>query len=213
MVRPVDAIRAFHNAFRNDLRGIDAATLAAARGDKNASAAIERYRFLNEVLVWHADGEEDAVFPRVEEVAPLVAEAYVRDHRGLDAAFDALDRWYRAGDLLETARGAAAFRFHLDMHLGKEDTHLYRVFEERVPLPDQGKAVSVLAGHVPPDRFADVISWLFALIGPDDRENMVRILQASLPPEAFTGVRDLVRQAVGDGWAELARRVPELGAR
>lgn len=32
MVRPVDTVRAFHNAFRNDLTGIDGAALAAARG-------------------------------------------------------------------------------------------------------------------------------------------------------------------------------------
>jgi hypothetical protein len=33
-----------------------------------------------------------------------------------------------------------------------------------------------------------------------------------LPPEAFAGVAQLVRQAVGDGWTELARRIPELPA-
>jgi preprotein translocase subunit SecB len=56
--------------------------------------------------------------------------------------------------------------------------------------------------------------WLFPLIGINDRENMVRILRANLPPTAFPGVRDLIRTAIGSaGWAELARRVPELEAR
>jgi len=32
MVEPTDAIRAIHNAFRNDLKQIDAAALEAARG-------------------------------------------------------------------------------------------------------------------------------------------------------------------------------------
>ncbi len=213
MVRPVDAIRAFHNAFRNDMARIDTAALDTAKGEKGEAGILERYRFFNEVLVWHADGEEAAVFPRLEEVAPLVAEAYVKDHRGLDAAFDALNRAYSEGDLLETARATAAFRFHLNMHLGKEDSHLYRIFEERVPLPDQGKAVGILARRVPPERFAEVVSWLFPLIGPDDRENMVRILQMNLPPDAFANVQGLVRTAVGDDWAELERRIPELRAR
>lgn len=43
----------------------------------------------------------------LEEVAPSVAEAYLRDHRGLDAA-----------------RATAAFKFHLDIHLDKEAPHL-----------------------------------------------------------------------------------------
>ena len=32
MVSPIDAILAFHNAFRRDMAAIDAAALAAARG-------------------------------------------------------------------------------------------------------------------------------------------------------------------------------------
>lgn len=194
------------------MRGIDSAALETARGNGDVSA-LERYRFFNEILVWHAHGEEVGVFPLIEAAAPLVAEAYEKDHRGLDAAFAALDRAYRERDAIETARAAAAFRFHLDMHLGKEDTHLYRIFEERVPLPDQGKALGVLAASIPPERFPEVVHWLFPLIGINDRENMVRIFLANLPSDAFAGATALIRQAIGNDWAELARRVPELEAR
>jgi hypothetical protein len=210
MAEPVDAIRAIHNAFRNDLMHIDAAALGSARGKEGLDSAIERFRFFNEILVWHAHGEELAIFPAVEKVAPLVAEAYEKDHRGLDAAFDALNRAYASRDMLETARATAAFRFHLDIHLDKEDTHLYRIFRERIPLPDQGKAVGIMSGTIPPDRFPEVIAWLFPLIGHDDRENMTRIWQMVMPPPVFTGVKELIRKSVGSEWAELARRIPAL---
>ena len=88
MTEPVDAIRAIHNAFRNDMKGIDAAALDAAKGSRGLEATIGRFRFFNEILVWHARGEELAIFPALEQVAPLVAEAYEKDHRGLDQAFD-----------------------------------------------------------------------------------------------------------------------------
>ncbi len=55
-----------------------------------------------------------------------------------------------------------------------------------------------------------MIGWWFPLIGNDDRENMLRIYQMVLPAEALPGVQQLVRQAVGDDWAELTRRMPEL---
>ena len=98
MAEPVDAIRAIHDAFRNDMEHIDAAALDSARGKEGLDATVERFRFFNEVLVWHAHGEELAVFPALEKVAPLVAEAYVKDHRGLDAAFDELNASYTARD-------------------------------------------------------------------------------------------------------------------
>jgi hypothetical protein len=212
MTGPIDAITAIHNAFRKDMEGIDAAALGAARGTPGLEAELERFRYCNQVLVTHAHGEEIAVFPVLEAVAPLVAEAYQKDHRALDEAFDALDAAVSAGDALATARAAAAFKFHLDIHLYKEDTHLYRIFRERVPVPDQGKAVGTMAAEIPPDRQPEFVAWLFPLIGDDDRENMLRIQQMVLPPEAFAGVARLVRQAVGDDWAELTRRIPELPA-
>ena len=133
-----------------------------------------------------------------------------RDHRGLDAAFDALNEAVSVRDTLETARASAAFKFHLDIHLGKEDAHLYRLMKERVSMPDQAKAVSVMASTVPQERFPEVIAWMFPLLGNDDRENMTRIWQMVLPQQTFVVVKQLIQKAIGDDWAELTRRIPTL---
>lgn len=210
MAEPIDAIWAFHNAFRNDIGRIDAAAYDAARGKEGLATTIERFRFLNEMLVWHATGEEIAVFPAVENVAPLVAEAYVKDHRGLDSAFDELNNSYSAHDTLKTARATAIFRFHLGIHLDKEDAHLYRIFRERIPPSEQGKAIGIMASQVPKERFPEVVAWLFSLIGHDDRENMTRIYQMMMPAPAFTNVKELIKKSIGSDWAELTRRIPTL---
>jgi hypothetical protein len=194
------------------MAGIDAAALDAARGKPGLAATVERFRFLNEALVWHAQGEELAIFPVLEEVAPSVAEAYLKDHRALDAAFDALSDAVSAHDALGTARATAAFKFHLDLHLDKEDTHLYRLIRERVSVPDQGKAAAIMSGHVPQDRFPEAVAWMFPLLGDDDRENMTRIWQMVMPAPAFAGTKQLIHEAIGDDWAELTRRIPELAA-
>jgi hypothetical protein len=210
MAEPVDAIKAIHNAFRNDMSRIDAAALESARGNKGLTPAIERYRFFNEILAWHAHGEEIAIFPALEAVAPCVAEAYERDHRGLDAASDALSTAVSSKDVLATARASAAFKFHLDIHLAKEDAHLYRLFRERISMPDQGKAVGIMANEVPQERRPEFILWLYPLIDHNDRENMTRIQQMVIPPEVFGHVKQLIHQAIGDDWAELVRRIPTL---
>jgi hypothetical protein len=212
MPGPTDAVLAIHNAFRRDMAEIDAAARDAARGKPGLEATVERFRFMNEVLVWHAHGEELAIFSALEEVAPLVAEAYEKDHRGLDAAFDALSNAVTARDALDTARATAAFKFHLDLHLAKEDGHVYRLIKERVSVPDQGKAVGVMAGTVPQDRFPELVAWMFPLLGDEDRENMTRIWQLVMPADAFTGAVQLVHQAIGDDFAELVRRIPALAA-
>jgi len=210
MAEPLDAIKAIHNAFRVDMTRIDAAAHEAARKNKGLTNTIERFRFFNEVLVWHAHGEELAIFPVVESVAPLVAEAYERDHRGLDSAFDALNAAVSAHDTLGTARATAAFKFHLDIHLGKEDAHLYRIVRERVPMPEQGKSVGIMSSTVPQDRFPEVVEWMYPLLDLNDRENMTRIWQMVMPPAAFDQAKLLIHKAIGDDWTELTRRIPTL---
>jgi hypothetical protein len=210
MPEPFDIILAYHNAFRKDLKNIDAAALDAAKGKEGLSGSIERFRFLNEMLVWHARGEELSVFPMLDNVTPLVSEAYLKDHRGLDQAYDALSKSYSKGDLLQTARATAAFRFHSDMHLYKEDTHLYRIFRERISVTDQWKALGVIASQVPQERFSEMVMWMFPLIGLDDRENMLRIFEIRLTAPAFEGIKELIKKAIGNDWAELKQRIPTL---
>ena len=210
MAQPLDAVTAIHNAFRRDMQSIDAAALDSARGKPGLASTVERFRFFNEVLVWHATGEELGIFPALEAVAPSVAEAYERDHRGLDAAFDALNAAVSAHDALATARATAAFKFHLDLHLDKEDSHMYPLVRERVPLPEQGKAVGIMAGVAPQDRFPEVVAWMYPLMGHNDRENMTRIWQMVMPPPVFSRAKQLIQQAIGDDWAELTRRIPGL---
>lgn len=214
MTGPIDAVVAIHNAFREDMRLIDTAARDAARGKPGLADTVERFRFFNEVLEWHAHGEELAIFPALEAVAPSVAEAYEKDHRGLDAAFVALSNAVSVRDPLETARATAAFKFHLDIHLDKEDAHLYRIIRERLSIPDQGHAVGVMANGVPEDRFPELVAWMFPLMGIEDRVNMTSIWQVVMPADAFAGATQLVEKAIGDGWTELAGRIPELaGAR
>jgi hypothetical protein len=210
MPEPFEIILAYHNAFRKDLKDIDAAALEAAKGKEGFSGSIERFKFLNEMLVWHARGEELSVFPMLDNITPLVAESYLKDHRGLEWAYDKLNKSYSQGDLLETARATAAFRFHSDMHLYKEDTHLYQIFKDRISLTDQWNALGIMSSQIPKERFAEMVQWMFPLIGLDDRENMVRIFEIRLPEPAFEGVKDLIKKAIGNDWAELKQRIPTL---
>jgi hypothetical protein len=210
MPEPVDVIVAIHHAFMNDMARIDAAALDMAKGKEGLEPTLERFRFFNEILVWHAKGEEAGVFPALEKVAPLVAEAYVTDHHGLDMAFEELKEASAEKDAIRTARATAAFRFHLKMHLAKEDAHLYRIFRERVPLAEQWDTISVLTGMVPRDRFPEVVGWWFPLVGQKDRENITRIWQMRMPSPVFAQVKELIKTSVGNDWAELTRRIPGL---
>jgi Hemerythrin HHE cation binding domain len=205
-----DAVRALHNAFRRDIELIDTAALESARGGSGLEAALVRFRFLNEVLGWHALGEDSFICPLLGTVAPEVYKTYELDHRALDQVFAVLNQAVSVRDPLETARATKAFKFHLDLHLDKEDAHMYRLVSDRVSLPEQGRALELMGTHMPPNRFPEFVDWMFPLIGTEDRVNMTRGWQLAMPPEAFVGTTKLIEQTMGDEWPELALQIPEL---
>jgi hypothetical protein len=213
MASPLDAVTVFHNAFRADMAQIDAAALAAAQGAPGPHSALERFDFMNEVLDWHAEGEEEAVFTALEDIAPRLAWAYDRDHRALDVGFAEYTRSMSTKDPVQTARATAAFAFHLDVHLGKEDAQVYPLIGEALSPAEQGGILAKLSGRVPRERFPEVVAWLFPLVGLDDRATMARIYQQVQPPEVVAGLMGIVRGAIGDAeYADLVAAVPGLPA-
>lgn len=91
MSSPIDVILCFHNAFRKDIAQIDTSVLNITRSGGNLSPVLDRLHSMNEILDYHARGEEAAVFPAVDNVAPLVARAYLMDHRELDKMVESLE--------------------------------------------------------------------------------------------------------------------------
>jgi hemerythrin-like domain-containing protein len=207
---PLDAIRAIHNAFRSAIKVMDKAADSAAHRSGNLDVVLKQYKIFNEVLVFHAVGEEKFVFPAMEKVAPLVSQPYEQDHRGLDSLSERLEEAINSNDLVEIARTTAAFKFHLDIHLYKEDTHLYRIFGERISLLEQGTIAGNMAREVPQERYGEFATWLISLTDLDDRENMIRIWQQAMPPPAFANIAGIIQVAAGDDWVKLAERIPEL---
>ena len=89
---------------------------------------------MDEILDYHAKGEEAAVFPAVDNLAPLVAKTYIMDHRELDAMVSGLEAMRNAPDPLTMARATAVLASHLRIHLDKEDAYLYPILRERAGL-------------------------------------------------------------------------------
>ena len=75
MSGPIDIVLCLHNAFRRDTLEIDDAVFKAARSGGDISRVLDRLHITGEVLDYHAKGEEEAVFPAVDKVAPLVTQA------------------------------------------------------------------------------------------------------------------------------------------
>lgn len=134
MSGPLDIVRSLHNAFRRDIFQIDDSVFKIVRNGGDLTAVLDRLHIMDEILDYHAKGEEAAVFPAVDNLAPLVAKTYIMDHRELDAMVSGLEAMRNAPDPLTMARATAVLASHLRIHLDKEDAYLYPILRERAGL-------------------------------------------------------------------------------
>jgi iron-sulfur cluster repair protein YtfE (RIC family) len=207
---PLDIVRSLHNAFRRDIFQIDDSVFRVARSGGDLTGVLDRFHIMAEVLDYHAKGEETAVFPAVDGVAPLVAKAYVMDHRELDTMVSGLEAMRKTPDPLATARATAVLASHLKIHLNKEDAHLYAILRERTTQSEQASIVGLMSKKVPPDRFPTLVQWLFPLLDLEDRVVVTKGWMTLMPPQVFDGLKPLIKKTTAEDWVELTRRIPEL---
>ena len=210
MSGPLDIVRSIHNAFRHDIFEIDDSAFKIARGGGDLAAVLNRLHIMDEVLDYHARGEEAAVFPAVDKVAPLVAETYLMDHRELDTMVSGLEAMRRIPDPLKTARATAVLASHLRIHLDKEDAYLYPILRERTTESEQASIGGLMSKKVPPDRFPTLVQWLFPLLDLEDRVVITKGWMTMMPPQVFANLKPLIRKIVSENWVELTKRIPQL---
>ena len=189
---------------------IDTSVFNIAREGGDMAPYFDRLQVIGEILDYHARGEEAAVFPAVDNIAPFLAKAYILDHRELDNMVHGLEAIRKAPDPLTTARATAVLDSHLRIHLDKEDVHLYPILRERTTDDEQVSIGKVLASKTPPERSPSQLQWLFPLLDLGDQVTVTRGFMSLMPPPVFAMVKPLIKKNVAENWMELTQQIPEL---
>jgi len=206
----IDIVLCFHNAFRRDVFQIDSSALRLARDGGDLNTVFDRLHVVAEILDYHAQGEEAAVFPAVDKLTPLVARAYFLDHRALDTMTSRLEAIRKKPDALMTARATAVLESHLRIHLDKEDAHLYPILRKRTTEIEQASIVGLMSRKVPPEKYPTMVQWLLPLLDFDDRIVVTKGWMKLMPPQVFANLKPLMRKIMTEDWIELTRRIPNL---
>jgi hypothetical protein len=206
----IDIVRSLHKALRKDILQIDNSVLKIALSGGDFAPVFDRIEILGEVLDYHARGEEAAVFPAVDNIAPLVAKAYLMNHRELDVMVNALETMREMPEPLTTARATAVLNSHLRIHLDKEDAHLYPILWGRTTESEQAVIGSAMSQKVPPEKYPLLIQWFLPLLDLDDQTVVTKSWIGLMPPPVFASVKPLIEKAASENWVELTRRIPEI---
>ncbi len=195
----LDLYKDIHKGIRSELFAI---TLEAGRTDAadRAGRALlaERVTGVVELLVTHAEHEDDAIQPSLESHLPDLAARVELDHLTLEVRLHELRAW--AMDVVEAPPAAARERLHalyveLASFTGAYLAH--QDVEERQIMPALIDAVgfdAVLAMHqaivgsIPPEQMAAVLAIMLPSMDVDDRAELLGGMRSGAPAEVFEGV-------------------------
>jgi zinc finger-like protein len=185
----------------------------------------DQLAWFHSMVKTHEHAEEEVLFPALNARFQYVTEAYAFDHEdfephvfgGLDDAFAGLRQASGNGQRKESAallyRQCVALNEHMRLHISKENELLLPKLEAEFDFDEQANIAGAMAGMVDPKMMGELVGWMYRSQNAEDREGMIRFMMRVLPPEAFTGITGMLAGISADAWADMEKRIPELGPR
>ena len=209
MPGPLADVVYIHRPIRRDL--LEMKQALASAGTSGAGPTADRFAFLRRVLRIHESGEEEILFPAIDERAPGASDPYTATHTSNRALMDRLDAAFAGGDAAGASTLMSELESIMSAHLDQEESELIPLCEQHFSMAEQGALAGQMSAHIPPEDLPAMTGWVLNLLSPEDRAGFVRMVQGTMPAEAFAGFSMGVKSALpADDWTDLAARVPEL---
>jgi hypothetical protein len=215
----LDLYRDIHKAIRSELFAVtvEAGSLDPAQGIARAALATHVGDVV-ELLVSHAEHEDTAIQPVLEQHLPDLAERVEVDHLTLEARMDDLRAMAAEAATLATPEpGLRVHRLYLALAAFTSDYLEHQDVEERVIMPALEQAVGVEAvvgihqailAAIPPDEMAATLALMLPAMNLDNRVDLLAGMRAGAPADVFAGVWGLAGSVLQPAdLASLANRL------
>jgi hypothetical protein len=215
----VDLYRDIHKAIRAELFAVteEAGRADASQGGDRADLA-DHVRSLVWLLTSHAEHEDGAIQPVLEQRLPDLARRVAADHEAIERRLDVVAELATAAVDADAAGTRAAVHALYGELASFTAAYLdHQDVEERVVMPALEAAVGVeaaagihqaIVGSIPPDEMARSLALMLPAMNIDDRAEMLGGMRAGAPAEVFHGVWSLAGSVLAPAdHAALAQRL------
>lgn len=216
----LDLYRHIHKGIRAELFAV---TSAAGRLDPEDACGradlAAHVRSIASLLETHAEHEDHAIQPAVEQLLPAFAEQVEADHVALEARMAAIVALTSEAVEADAAdlRGMTCLAY-LDLASFTSDYLAHQDLEERDLMPALEQAIgfeAVLGIHeaivqsIPPDEMARSLALMLPAMNVDDRSELLGGMKAGAPAEVFAQIWGLAGSVLEP--ADLAAVARRLG--
>jgi iron-sulfur cluster repair protein YtfE (RIC family) len=202
-----DLYRNIHKGIRH---GLFSVTEAVGRVDPHDTEAVRAvaasWADLVELLVEHAEHEDQFVQPTIERFAPAYAAEIAEAHPRLEAQMAELEVLAdRAADACpEQARilthrlylGLASFTAEYLQHQEFEEFEVMVMLSQHLSFEELLGIDMAIVASIPPERMAASAVYMLPAMNIEDQADLYRGAQASVPPEVFQGMVGLAESVL-----------------
>jgi hypothetical protein len=214
-----DLYRDIHKGIRAELFAVTGAAGSLDPADRAGRADLAAHvHTVADMLVLHAEHEDAAGQPVLEQHLPALAEQVAIDHPVLEARIAAIREL--ADTAVESPSEAArgdVHRVYIELAAFTGAYLAHQDFEEREIMPALMRAIGfeevlaihqAIVGSIPPDAMAKSLAVMLPAMNVDDRTELLGGMQQGAPAEVFAQVFGLARSVLtpAEGNA-LARRL------
>ncbi|HWA39384.1 MAG TPA: hemerythrin domain-containing protein [Burkholderiales bacterium] len=183
---------------------------------EETAVVLAAVRNLIDLTRHHLHHENQHVHPLLEARVAGATASLMREHIEHEEAFERLEAAVRAVEQAAgAARAAAALALYRELalyaaedfrHMHEEETRTNALLWERCTDAELKAAHHAIVSGIAPDLMARYVRWLVPSMTPAERAALLAGAQASVPPQVFAGMLQMVRPLIGEaGWAKLGR--------
>lgn len=217
----VDIYRDIHKGIRTEMFAVTAQAGSTDSGDDGAIAAVrDRFHGLVELLISHAEHEDEFLQPLAEVHAPELAALIARQHQEIEARMAQLEVLAEQAVAVAAAtsgRRLAVHRLYLAFanftasyleHQEVEELRVMPALSSAIGAAELAEVHRAVVASIPLDEMATALALMLPAMNLEDRVQLLGGMQAGAPAEVFTGVVGLARSVLAAGdYAALAGRL------
>ena len=207
MPGPVYGLQFVHRAIQNGLMEVDQEStgLSESFSTEAAQALQGKYAILGKLINLHADSEDVALFPALEEKQQGVTTSYSEDHKEekskLQSIQEKLEGLLSSGkadaDLLRGLKTEAShYAESLISHMDKEEKELWPLMDQHYTPPEQLPVMGKIGAFFKVEDLEQIVPWIVMNLDPSSRVSYIQLVKMVFPAPVFEMAKGWIQESV-----------------
>ncbi|MBF0277127.1 MAG: hemerythrin domain-containing protein [SAR324 cluster bacterium] len=219
MPGPVYGLQFVHRAIQNGLSEIseEFSELSESFSNEKTKVLQSKLEILGKLITLHADSEDAALFPALEEKQQGITDSYFEDHKGeklkLQLLEENIEQLLSTGTLdssllRDLKTKSSLYKESLVSHMEKEERELWPLMDQYYSAPEQLPIMGKIGAFFKPEDLAELVPWIVMNLDSNSRASYIQLIKTAFPAPVFEMAKGWLQTGVSpEVWQSIESKV------